>query len=266
MSLSLRFRRQREGGRLGGLRGGGAEDRLWLAFANCYLVANGVRIVRASAIFAISGSPKWMKDRHPRAPRPVGAGHRDEAARRAPGARRVFRAATPSYMGAARQLEAHAERLTRMASDVGPAHFIGHSLGGLVVLEALNRHPEIAAGRVVLLGTPARGCYAGRRIAAIRVGRWFLGQSESLWREWHPESGRECRPESGREGRGGGAGRGPRRWASSPARCRSGWGACSAACRASMTASYAWRRLRSRAWPSAPCCTLGTARCWSRRE
>ena len=29
-----------------------------LAFANCYLVAEGVRIVRASAIFALSGSPK----------------------------------------------------------------------------------------------------------------------------------------------------------------------------------------------------------------
>lgn len=104
-----------------------------------------------------------------------------------------FRCHTFSYMGAARPLEAHAERLARMARDVGPAHFIGHSLGGLVVLEALNQRPEIAAGRVVLLGTPARGCYAGRRIARFRVGRWFLGQSESLWRECHPESGREGR-------------------------------------------------------------------------
>jgi acyl-coenzyme A thioesterase 13 len=29
-----------------------------IAFANCYLVANGVRIVRASAIFALSSSPR----------------------------------------------------------------------------------------------------------------------------------------------------------------------------------------------------------------
>ena len=29
-----------------------------LAFANCYLLANGVRIVRANAIFALAGSPK----------------------------------------------------------------------------------------------------------------------------------------------------------------------------------------------------------------
>ena len=29
-----------------------------IAFANCYLLANGVRLVRASAIFAMAGQPK----------------------------------------------------------------------------------------------------------------------------------------------------------------------------------------------------------------
>src|SRR5437899_12329980 len=68
-----------------------------------------------------------------------------------------------SYMGALRPLQAHAEQLARFARALGPAHFVGHSLGGLVVMEALSRQPQIAAGRVVLLGTAARGCYAGRR-------------------------------------------------------------------------------------------------------
>jgi pimeloyl-ACP methyl ester carboxylesterase len=94
-----------------------------------------------------------------------------------------FRCHTFSYMGAARPLEAHAERLVRMARGIGTAPFIGHSLGGLVIMDALNRHPEAAVGRVVLLGTPAQGCYAGRRIARYPAGRWFLGQSETLWRE-----------------------------------------------------------------------------------
>ena len=98
-------------------------------------------------------------------------------------ARAGFRCHTFSYMGAGRPLDAHAERLARMARSIGPAHFVGHSLGGLVLLEALSRQPGIAAGRVVLLGTPARGCYAGRRIARYPAGRWFLGQSEALWRE-----------------------------------------------------------------------------------
>jgi pimeloyl-ACP methyl ester carboxylesterase len=111
-------------------------------------------------------------------------------------ARAGFRCHTFSYMGAARPLAAHAERLARFARDVGdnygPAHFVGHSLGGLVVLEALNAHADVAVGRVVLLGTAARGCFAGRRIARYRMGRWFLGQSEELWRERHPD-GREGR-------------------------------------------------------------------------
>jgi pimeloyl-ACP methyl ester carboxylesterase len=114
-------------------------------------------------------------------------------------ARAGYRCRSFSYLGALRPMEAHVERLVRFAREVGPAHFVGHSLGGLVVMEALLRHPEVAAGRVVLLGTPAHGCYAGRRIARYRLGRWILGQSESLWRERHP-SGRERHP-SGREGR-----------------------------------------------------------------
>ncbi len=88
-----------------------------------------------------------------------------------------------SYPGRERPLQAHAERLARTARDVGPAHFVGHSLGGLVVLEALLRHPETLAVRAVLLGTPARGNFAGRRLAQHGWGRWFLGASEPLWRE-----------------------------------------------------------------------------------
>lgn len=98
-------------------------------------------------------------------------------------ARAGFRCHNFSYMGAGRPLGAHADRLARLAGDIGPAHFVGHSLGGLVILEALQNRPQTAAGRVVLLGTPVRGCYAGRRIARYPGGSWFLGESEELWRE-----------------------------------------------------------------------------------
>jgi len=101
-----------------------------------------------------------------------------------------FRCHRFSYMGAAQPLEVHAERLARTARAIGPAHFIGHSLGGLVVLEALNRHPEIVSGRVLLLGTSVRGNFGGRRLARHALGRWLLGKSEPLWRERHPD-GRE---------------------------------------------------------------------------
>jgi pimeloyl-ACP methyl ester carboxylesterase len=88
-----------------------------------------------------------------------------------------------SYPGRERPLEAHAERLARFARERGQPHFVGHSLGGLVILEALLRHPAAAAANVVLLGTPARGNFAGRRLAQLGWGRWFLGASEPLWRE-----------------------------------------------------------------------------------
>ena len=94
-----------------------------------------------------------------------------------------FRCHIFSYMGALRPMEAHVERLARMARALGPAHFVGHSLGGMLVLELLTRHAEIAAGRVVLLGTPAGGSYAGRRIARYRLGRRIFGHSAALWRE-----------------------------------------------------------------------------------
>ena len=105
-----------------------------------------------------------------------------------------FRCHTFSYLGALRPLQAHAERLARLAREMGPVHFVGHSLGGLVILDALQREPGVAAGRVVLLGTPARGCYAGRRIARYPGGRWFLGESEALWREGR--TARWTRPEA----------------------------------------------------------------------
>jgi pimeloyl-ACP methyl ester carboxylesterase len=98
-------------------------------------------------------------------------------------ARAGFRCHNFSYRGAGRPLAAHAEQLARFAEQIGPAHFVGHSLGGLVILEALQREARTAAGRVVLLGAPVNGCFAGRRLAGYPGGRWFLGASAELWRE-----------------------------------------------------------------------------------
>lgn len=104
-----------------------------------------------------------------------------------------FRCHLFSYHGRERPLDAHAERLARFAREVGPAHFVGHSLGGLVVLQALEQHRSVAAGHVLLLGSPVRGNFAGRRLAQHGWGRWFLGASESLWREGR--AARWTRPE-----------------------------------------------------------------------
>lgn len=66
-------------------------------------------------------------------------------------------------------------RFVRESFDGRPVHFVGHSLGGVLILEMLNAHPEIPVASAVLLGAPVRGCLAGRRLGSARVGRWMMG-------------------------------------------------------------------------------------------
>lgn len=77
--------------------------------------------------------------------------------------------------------DANVESLARFARAGGA--FVGHSLGGVLVLDMLSRHPEIEARGVVLLGAPVRGCLAGRRLGERRIGRWMLGACRALWEE-----------------------------------------------------------------------------------
>jgi pimeloyl-ACP methyl ester carboxylesterase len=62
-------------------------------------------------------------------------------------------------------------------------HFVGHSLGGVLVFDALNRHPELDVATAVLIGAPVRGCLAGRRLAVSRFGRWMMGATAPRWGE-----------------------------------------------------------------------------------
>jgi len=84
-----------------------------------------------------------------------------------------------AYHGRA-PLEANIERLARFI-DGRTVHFVGHSLGGVLIYDMLARHPEMASGNVVLLGAPVRGCYAGRRLGSRSLGRWLLGACAGRW-------------------------------------------------------------------------------------
>ena len=57
----------------------------------------------------------------------------------------------------------------------GTVHLVGHSLGGVVVLETLEREADLPPGRTVLLGSPVQGSRAARSIAAWSVGPQLLG-------------------------------------------------------------------------------------------
>jgi pimeloyl-ACP methyl ester carboxylesterase len=83
-------------------------------------------------------------------------------------------------------LEGNVARFARFARetlDGRPAHYIGHSLGGVLVLQTLNAHDDLPVASAILLGAPVRGCMAGRRLGAARLGRWMMGACGELWHE-----------------------------------------------------------------------------------
>ena len=97
---------------------------------------------------------------------------------------RGYRTHVFAYKGRQASIEVHAEDLARFASksaNGASVHFVGHSMGGLVVLAALEAAHALKAARIVLLGTPASGCMAARRLASVAPGRWLLGASQPLW-------------------------------------------------------------------------------------
>ena len=56
-------------------------------------------------------------------------------------------------------------------------HFVGHSLGGLVIYRFLERFPKQPPGRVVFLGTPSVASRAAVQAAHIRLVASAMGRS-----------------------------------------------------------------------------------------
>ncbi len=71
------------------------------------------------------------------------------------------------YFGASESMSDITSRLAAFVGELAASevHFVGHSLGGLVLYRLLERFPEQPPGRVVFLGVP---CVASR--AAQRAG------------------------------------------------------------------------------------------------
>lgn len=98
-------------------------------------------------------------------------------------ARCGYRALSYSYPSVRLTLTENAERLAQFCRSLGAArlHFVGHSLGGLIVLRALERAPELHAGRIVFAGVPFSDSFAAHRLARLPGGRAALGRSIPEW-------------------------------------------------------------------------------------
>lgn len=85
----------------------------------------------------------------------------------------------------------NADRFGRYCNELncGPLHFVAHSMGGLVALNAAQKVPVRCRGRIVVMGTPYADSYSGRQLEALPGGRWLLGNGMAQWlHEPHPEA------------------------------------------------------------------------------
>jgi pimeloyl-ACP methyl ester carboxylesterase len=98
------------------------------------------------------------------------------------------------YSGASASMLAIAERLDQFVRGLEApiVHFIGHSLGGLVIHRFLERFPAQPEGRAVFLGTPclaSRAALSAARFAPVaqlmgEAAAELIGPRERSWR--HP--------------------------------------------------------------------------------
>ena len=79
------------------------------------------------------------------------------------------------FRGVAPAVDALRERMR--GADADRVHLVGHSLGGLVALEATRGVRGLPKGRIVSLGSPLRGSAVARGLASVPGGRLLLGHS-----------------------------------------------------------------------------------------
>ncbi|MDO1509151.1 MULTISPECIES: triacylglycerol lipase [unclassified Neisseria] len=93
-----------------------------------------------------------------------------------------FTVDTFGYYSIRQTLPQHAVSLTEKVEQFyrchnEPLHFVGHSLGGLVLRHFAAMHPDLIRGRIVTLGTPHQGSSVAERLKNMKFSRFTLGGS-----------------------------------------------------------------------------------------
>ena len=83
-----------------------------------------------------------------------------------------------SYPTRADDLDGHADQLRNFvrAEVTAECHLVGHSMGGLVILDMLSRYGDLPPGRVVLMGTPVKGSNIVKRLEKLPGQKFIFGK------------------------------------------------------------------------------------------
>lgn len=111
-----------------------------------------------------------------------------------------------SYASVGANLEQNADRLSRYvrALPADSVHFVGHSLGGIVIRALFHFASPTQPGRAVTIVSPHGGSHVATTLSRYRLGRAVLGRSIAdlvAGLGW-PPSGRDIGVIRGRGGRG----------------------------------------------------------------
>jgi pimeloyl-ACP methyl ester carboxylesterase len=90
-----------------------------------------------------------------------------------------FNATLWSYPGSRKPVEAHAANLAAHLKTLpgqGPVHFVGFSLGSLVIRYMLSNFPLDNAGRFVMIGPPNHGSAKAEALYQSALFRWIYGK------------------------------------------------------------------------------------------
>lgn len=87
-----------------------------------------------------------------------------------------------AYSSTTRSAEENVEALQAFVRyhATGELHFVGHSLGGMLILKLFETYPEQPPGRIVLLGSPLQGSRSAKRLAQFWWGRHMMGRATEL--------------------------------------------------------------------------------------
>ncbi len=84
-----------------------------------------------------------------------------------------------SYPTRADNLDGHADELHSflLENKAEELHLVGHSMGGLVILNMLSRHDDLPPGRVVMMGTPVKGSGVVQRLSKLPGQDFVFGSA-----------------------------------------------------------------------------------------